>query len=222
MPACASTRTSRRWATRWKLPQSITLRYYVLDRPDPLGGELIEGPMLDSDRTNFVGYFPMPVRMGMTLGEMAQMFNAENKIGCDLHVIEMKDWRRADWFEDTGLPWVNPSPNLRSPTAEVLYPGIEILQSAGVAVGRGTDRPFEHFGAPWIDAAQLADYMNARFVPGVRFLPTRFTPTFGRAQGGRMPGRGNRGYRPRVGEFDADGIGNCRRRWRNFIRRIST
>ena len=113
----------------------------------------------------------MPVRMGMTLGEMAQMFNVENKIDCDLHVIEMKDWRRADWFEDTGLPWVNPSPNLRSPSAEVLYPGIEILQSADVAVGRGTDRPFEHFGAPWIDAAQLADYMNSRFVPGVRFLP---------------------------------------------------
>jgi uncharacterized protein YbbC (DUF1343 family)/CubicO group peptidase (beta-lactamase class C family) len=153
--------------------------YYVLDRPDPLGGELIEGPMLDVDRTNFVGYFPMPVRMGMTLGEMAQMFNAENKIGCDLHVVQMKDWRRADWIEDTGLPWVNPSPNLRSAAAEVLYPGIEILQSADVAVGRGTDRPFEHFGAPWIDAAQLADYMNARLVPGVRFLPTRFTPTSG-------------------------------------------
>ena len=164
------------------------LSYYVLDRPDPLGGELIEGPMLDSDRKNFVGYFQMPVRMGMTLGEMAQMFNAENKIGCDLHVIEMKDWRRADWFEDTGLPWVNPSPNLRSPTAEVLYPGIEILQSAGVAVGRGTDRPFEHFGAPWIDAAQLADYMNARLVPGVRFLPTRFTPSSGVHKGEECQG----------------------------------
>jgi len=119
---------------------------------------------------------------------MAQMFNAENKIGCDLHVIQMKDWRRADWFEDTGLPWVNPSPNLKSPTAEILYPGIEILQSAGVAVGRGTDRPFEHFGAPWVDAAQLADYMNARLVPGVRFLPLRFTPTSGVHKGEECEG----------------------------------
>ena len=84
------------------------LAYYVLDRPDPLGGERIEGPMLDRDRTNFVGYFPMPVRMAMTLGEMAQMFNAEKKIGCDLHVIRMQNWNRRDWFEDTGLPWVNP------------------------------------------------------------------------------------------------------------------
>jgi uncharacterized protein YbbC (DUF1343 family) len=91
----------------------------------------------------------------------------------------MKNWRRADWFEDTGLPWVNPSPNLRSANAEILYPGIEILQSADISVGRGTDRPFEHFGAPWIDAVQLADYLNSRFVPGVKFLPTRFTPSSG-------------------------------------------
>ena len=91
--------------------------------------------MLDRDRTNFVGYFPMPVRMAMTLGEMAQMFNAENKIGCDLHVIRMQNWRRADWFDQTGLPWVNPSPNLRSAAAEILYPGLEILQAAGVVGG---------------------------------------------------------------------------------------
>jgi uncharacterized protein YbbC (DUF1343 family)/CubicO group peptidase (beta-lactamase class C family) len=164
------------------------LPYYVLDRPDPLGGELIEGPMLDRDRTNFVGYFAMPVRMGMTLGEMARMFDAENKLDCDLHVIQMKSWRRADWFEDTGLPWVSPSPNLRSPNAEVLYAGIEILQSADISVGRGTDRPFEHFGAPWIDAVQLADYLNSRFVPGVRFLPTRFTPSSGVHKGEECQG----------------------------------
>jgi uncharacterized protein YbbC (DUF1343 family) len=152
---------------------------YVLDRPDPLGGERIEGPMLDPDRLSFVGYFPMPVRMGMTLGEMAQMFNAENKIGCDLHVMAMKAWRRRDRFEDTGLPWIAPSPNLRSLDAAVLYPGIEILQDGGIAVGRGTDTPFELFGAPWIHATELADYLNRRFVPGVRFVPTSFTPRAG-------------------------------------------
>jgi uncharacterized protein YbbC (DUF1343 family) len=151
--------------------------FYVLDRPDILGGEIIEGPMLDPDRLNFVGYFPMPVRMGMTLGEMAQMFNAENKIGCDLHVIQMGDWRRRDFYENTGLPWIAPSPNLRSLDAAVLYPGIEMLQSADVNVGRGTDTPFEVFGAPWIRATELADYLNRRFIPGVRFVPTRYTPT---------------------------------------------
>lgn len=155
------------------------ITFYVLDRPNPLGGEAIEGPMLDRDRLNFVGYFPMPVRYAMTIGELAQMFNAENKIGCDLRVIAMKDWRRRDWYEATGLPWVAPSPNLRSLNAALLYPGIEILQSADVSVGRGTDAPFELFGAPWIHATDLGDYLNRRFVPGVRFVPTRFTPRAG-------------------------------------------
>ena len=155
------------------------LAFYVLDRPDPLGGERIEGPMLDPDRTNFVAYFPMPVRMAMTLGEMAQMFNAEKKIGCDLHVIRMQNWRRADWFDDTGLSWVNPSPNLRSLTAAVLYPGLEILQSGGVSVGRGTDRPFEQFGAPWIRADELVHYLNRRAIAGTRFEVERFTPESG-------------------------------------------
>jgi uncharacterized protein YbbC (DUF1343 family) len=155
------------------------LAFYVLDRPDPLGGEIIEGPMLDRDRTNFVGYFPMPVRMAMTLGEMAQMFNVENKIGSDLHVIGMRNWSRRDWFDDTGLRWVNPSPNLRSFGAEILYPGLEILQAGGVSIGRGTDKPFERLGAPWIHSAEFVDYMNRRSIPGVRFLADRFTPESG-------------------------------------------
>ncbi|HLJ24296.1 MAG TPA: DUF1343 domain-containing protein, partial [Candidatus Acidoferrales bacterium] len=104
------------------------LPFYLLDRPDPLGGERMEGPMLDRERTNFVGYFPMPVRMAMTLGEMAKMFNVQKKIGCDLHVIRLQNWQRRMSFEDTGLPWVNPSPNLRAPAAGLLYPGLEILQ----------------------------------------------------------------------------------------------
>ncbi|MGB6484327.1 MAG: exo-beta-N-acetylmuramidase NamZ domain-containing protein [Candidatus Acidiferrales bacterium] len=152
------------------------IAFYVLDRPDPLDGITIEGPMLDPDQLSFVGYFPMPVRYAMTLGELAQMFNAENKIGADLHVIQMQDWHREDPFETTGLAWTAPSPNLRSLDAALLYPGIEILQAAGVSVGRGTETPFELFGAPWIQGSPLAAYLNGRFVPGVRFVPTQFTP----------------------------------------------
>jgi len=152
------------------------ISFYILDRPNPLGGEFIEGPMLDRERRSFVGYYPMPVRYGMTAGELQLLLNTENHIGVDLHVIAMKDWRRRDWYEATGLPWLAPSPNLRSLNAALLYPGIEILQSAGVSVGRGTDTPFELFGAPWIHATELADYLHRRFVPGVRFVPTRFTP----------------------------------------------
>jgi uncharacterized protein YbbC (DUF1343 family) len=164
--------------------------FYVLDRPDPLGGERIEGPMLDRDRVNFVGYFPMPVRMAMTLGEMAQMFNAENKVGCDLHIIRMENWQRRFWFSDTGLPWVNPSPNLRSPEAGILYPGLEILQAGGVSVGRGTARPFEMLGAPWIHGEELAAYLNRRAIPGVRFEREKFTPDSGLYKGELCEGVG--------------------------------
>ena len=159
------------------------LAFYVLDRPDPLGGEQVEGPMLDRGRTNFVGYFRMPVRMGVTLGEMAQMFNAENGIGCDLHVIRMQNWKRSYWFNDTGLPWVNPSPNLRSFQAEILYPGLEILQAGGVSVGRGTERSFERVGAPWIRGEEFAAYLNRRKIPGARFEPEKFIPDSGLYKG---------------------------------------
>lgn len=150
--------------------------FYVLDRPDPLNGITIEGPMLDRDKLNFVGYFPMPVRYAMTLGELAQMFNEENKIGADLHVVAMKDWHREDSFAATGLEWIPPSPNLRSLNAALPYPGIETLQAGGVSVGRGTDTPFELFGAPWIHGVELAEELNRQFVPGVHFVPIRFTP----------------------------------------------
>jgi len=156
------------------------IAFYVLDRPNPVGGEAIEGPMLDKDRLSFVGYFPMPIRHAMTLGELAQMFNAENNIGAELHVVTMKDWSRRDTFEATGLEWIGPSPNLRSLDAALLYPGIEILQNGDVSVGRGTDTPFELFGAPWIKGVELAAYLNKRFVPGVKFVPARFTPAGGK------------------------------------------
>ncbi len=159
------------------------LAFYVLDRPDPLGGEHIEGPMLDRDRVNFVGYFPMPIRMAMTLGEMAKMFNVQKKIGCDLHVIRLQNWQRRMWFSDTGLLWVNPSPNLRSTEAGILYPGMEILRAGGVSVGRGTERPFELLGAPWIRGEEFAAEMNRRAIPGVRFEAQKFTPDSGLYKG---------------------------------------
>jgi uncharacterized protein YbbC (DUF1343 family) len=153
--------------------------FVVLDRPDPLGGEVIEGPMLDSGRESFTGYFPMPVRYGMTLGELAGMFNAENKIGADLHVFAMKNWRRSETYDQTGLRWVPPSPNLPTVDAEFLYPGIEILQAGGLSVGRGTDTPFEIIGAPWVRAGDLAQKLNRRKIPGLSVGPVRFTPREG-------------------------------------------
>ncbi len=155
------------------------IAFFVLDRPDPLGGQILEGPMLDPDRLSFVGYFPMPVRFAMTHGELARLFNAENKIGADLRVIQMQGWRRGMTYEQTGLPWVAPSPNLRTLRAAFLYPGIEILQAAGVSVGRGTDTPFELFGAPWIRSQELLDELARTKLPGIRFRPVAFTPTSG-------------------------------------------
>jgi uncharacterized protein YbbC (DUF1343 family) len=153
--------------------------FFVFDRPDPLGGNVIEGPMLDPNRISFTGYFPMPVRYGMTMGELAKMFNAENKIGADLHVVTMTNWRRSETYDQTGLAWIAPSPNLRTLNAEFLYPGIEILQAGGVSVGRGTDTPFEIIGAPWIHAEEFATALTSRKIPGVSFTPAQFTPRDG-------------------------------------------
>jgi len=152
---------------------------FVLDRPNPIGGEIVEGPMLDGDKTSFVGYFPLPTRYGLTIGELAQLFNAENHIGCDLHVITMRNWHRNFFYENTGVRWVPPSPNLRTPKGAVLYPGLEILQDAGVSVGRGTQTPFEEFGAPWMDGETVATELNARHLPGLHFAATQFIPATG-------------------------------------------
>jgi uncharacterized protein YbbC (DUF1343 family) len=153
--------------------------FFVLDRPNPLGGEIIEGPMLDPDKLSFVGYFPMPVRYAMTLGELARMFNAENKIGAELHVVEMKDWQRRDMYWMTGLAWIPPSPNLPAVANLVPYPGIEILQAGGVSVGRGTDSAFQEFGAPWIHSKDLLSELTNRSIVGVSFSATSFTPKSG-------------------------------------------
>jgi uncharacterized protein YbbC (DUF1343 family) len=156
----------------------VKLPVFVLDRPNPVNGWQVEGPALDREQASFVGYFPpMPVRHGMTMGELAKLFNAENKIGADLTVIPLKNWKRDQWFDETGLPWISPSPNMRNMNEAALYTGVGAIEYTNVSVGRGTDTPFEHVGAPWIDGVQLADTLNARSIPGVRFYPVRFTPT---------------------------------------------
>jgi uncharacterized protein YbbC (DUF1343 family) len=164
------------------------IAFYVLDRPNPLGGEIVEGPVLDADKTGFTGYFALPVRYGLTIGELAQFFNAENHINCELHVIAMKNWHRNYFFESTGARWVPPSPNLRTLKGSILYPGLEILQNAGVSVGRGTETPFEEFGAPWINGDEVAADLNARQLPGLRFTGQPFIPVVGLYGGQRCGG----------------------------------
>jgi uncharacterized protein YbbC (DUF1343 family) len=156
---------------------------YVLDRPNPINGFSVEGPVLDKDLTSFVAYFPMPVRHGMTVGELAEMFNRENNLGVKLHIIKMRGWERTDWYDETGLPWVKPSPNLRTLTEATLYPGVAMVEGANVSVGRGTDTPFELLGAPWIESRKLAAHLNERKIQGVRFLPVEFTPRSGPFKG---------------------------------------
>jgi uncharacterized protein YbbC (DUF1343 family)/CubicO group peptidase (beta-lactamase class C family) len=152
------------------------LRMVVLDRPNPITGARVEGPLADADKLGFTAYASIPVVHGMTVGELARMFNAEKKIGCDLEVIPIRGWRRAMWWDETGLMWVNPSPNMRNLTQALLYPGIGLLEMTNVSVGRGTDQPFEYFGAPWIDGVQLAAALNDAHLPGLRFVPMEFTP----------------------------------------------
>ena len=155
------------------------IEFYVLDRPNPINGAEVDGPVLDPDLRSFIGYFPMPIRHGMTVGELAEMFNRENHLNAKLHVIKMQGWQRTDWFDETGQAWINPSPNLRNLTEETLYPGVCLLEGANVSVGRGTDTPFEMVGAPWIDGRELAAYLNGRKIQGVRFLPMDFKPLSG-------------------------------------------
>ncbi|HEX8737784.1 MAG TPA: exo-beta-N-acetylmuramidase NamZ domain-containing protein [Pyrinomonadaceae bacterium] len=149
---------------------------YVLDRTNPINGLAVEGALADADKLNFIATHPLPVRHGMTVGELAQMFNAENKIGADVRVVKMENWSRAMWFDETNQIWTNPSPNMRSLTEATLYPGVGLLEVTNVSVGRGTDTPFEIVGAPWLDGQKLALYLNKRNLPGVRFVPVRFKP----------------------------------------------
>ncbi len=154
----------------------VKLPVFVLDRPNPIGGLDVEGPIADSDKLSFISYHTIPTRHGLTIGELAQLFNRQRKIGADVRVIKMEGWRRSMWFDETNLTWINPSPNMRSLTEATLYPGVGLLETTNVSVGRGTDTPFEVVGAPWIQGDRLADYLNQRGLPGVRFVPLRFTP----------------------------------------------
>ena len=157
-------------AAKAKLP------VFVLDRPNPIGGVDVEGPIADNDKLSFTSYHTIPTRHGLTIGELAQLFNRQRNIGADLRVIKMEGWQRWMWFDETNLTWINPSPNMRSLTQATLYPGVGLLETTNVSVGRGTETPFEIVGAPWIQGDNLADYLNQRGAPGVRFVPVRFTP----------------------------------------------
>lgn len=166
------------------------LRFVVLDRPNPITGVHVEGPFLSAEQASFIGCVPgLPLRHGMTLGEIARMERDRRELKLELEVVRMEGWERGDWFDSTGLPWVNPSPNIRSLEAALFYPGVALLEaSPNYSVGRGTDRPFEQIGAPWIDALRLARYLNRRYIPGVRFYPTRLRPASSRFAGEDIPG----------------------------------
>jgi uncharacterized protein YbbC (DUF1343 family)/CubicO group peptidase (beta-lactamase class C family) len=149
----------------------------ILDRPNPITGSFVQGPVSDEGRENFTNYFPEPPRHGMTLGELAKMFNAERRIGARLNVVAMEGWQRGDWFDSTGLVWLNTSPNLRNLNEATLYPGVAMIEGTNVSVGRGTDTPFEVLGAPWIRSRELASYLNDRGIQSMRFVPIVFTPS---------------------------------------------
>ena len=177
--------------------------FVVLDRPNPIGGEIVEGALLDPKFKSFVGMYPIPARHGMTVGELATLFNQQHGIGADLIVARVENWRRSQWQDETGLPWVNPSPNLRSLAAVTSYPGTVYFEGTNLTEGRGTDRPFEQIGASWLNAPAVAQAMNAKQLPGIRFEPVTLSvlPTAAKFKGQTIPGirfviTDRRAYRP--------------------------
>jgi len=165
------------------------VRFVVLDRPNPIGGDRREGPVLRPGFESFVGLHPIPLRHGLTCGELARWLNAERGIGCDLEVVTCAGWRRADTWNQTGLPWVLPSPNLPTPDSCAVYPGMVLLEGTNLSEGRGTTRPFELFGAPYVDAYLLARRLEETLGAGVTVRPCHFEPTF-QKHAGRMCGGG--------------------------------
>jgi uncharacterized protein YbbC (DUF1343 family) len=163
--------------------------FVVLDRPNPIGGEIVEGALLDPRFKSFVGMYPIPARHGMTVGELATLFNQKHGIGADLIVVRTANWRRTEWLDETGLPWVNPSPNLRSLAALISYPGTVYFEGTNLTEGRGTERPFEQIGASWLDAPRVADIMNGRKLPGIRFeaITMAVEPTAAKFKGLTIP-----------------------------------
>jgi len=157
--------------------------FIVLDRPNPLGGDTVEGPVLEPKYSSFVGMYPIPLRHGMTVGELAKLFNKEFNIGADLTVVEMKGWKRSMYFDDTTAPWVLPSPNMPTLDTALVYPGAALIEGTNVSEGRGTTRPFELIGAPFINGLELANQLNGLNLPGVKFRSASFEPTFSKFQG---------------------------------------
>jgi uncharacterized protein YbbC (DUF1343 family) len=164
------------------------LRFVVLDRPNPLGGATVQGPLSVVRKPRPTNYHPLPVRYGMTTGELARMLNRERRIGVDLQVVRLSGWDRSALFNHLGLPWVNPSPNIRSVRQAVLYAGVGLVEGTNVAVGRGTSSPFQVVGAPWMDGAKLARFLNRQRLPGFHAVPTSFTPRSSRHRGKRCNG----------------------------------
>ena len=158
-------------------------RFVVLDRPNPINGLTVSGPVLNEGRQSFTGFHRLPVRHGMTIGELARMIKADLALELELEVIELEGWHRADYFDATGLPWINPSPNMRSLTEAILYPGVGLLETTNLSVGRGTDTPFELFGAPWLDGNTLTQELNQLELPGVVFTAIKFTPDASKFKG---------------------------------------
>lgn len=148
----------------------------VLDRPDPLNGSFVQGPVSDASHISYTNFMPLPVRHGMTMGELARYFNGEDRLGASLTVVPVRGWQRGDWYDSTSLLWIDPSPNLRNMDEATLYPGVGMIETSNISVGRGTDTPFQWVGAPWIDGPKLAAALNARFPTGIRFVPVQFTP----------------------------------------------
>ncbi len=164
------------------------VRFVVLDRPNPIGGVAVAGPMLDPGAESFVAYHRLPIRHGMTVGELALLVQRDLKLELDLEVIGLEGWKRAMWFDETGLPWVNPSPNMRSLAEATLYPGIGLLETTNLSVGRGTDTPFEHIGAPWLDEARLVRALEEAGLAGLEFRAVAFTPNASKYRGQRCGG----------------------------------
>ncbi len=152
--------------------------FIVLDRPNPIGGLEVEGNLLREDYRSFVGLYPIPMRHGMSVGELALLLNSEFRIGCNLSVVPMEGWKRSQWFNDTGLPWIAPSPNLPTLDSATVYPGMVLVEGTQLSEGRGTTQPFEIIGAPYIQPSRFADYLNRLQLPGVFFRPLYFEPTF--------------------------------------------
>jgi uncharacterized protein YbbC (DUF1343 family) len=164
------------------------LRFVVLDRPNPIGGVRVAGPVLDAGKESFVAFHRLPVQHGMTVGELAMMLREELNLDLDHDVVRVEGWRRSLYFDETDLRWVKPSPNMRSLTEALLYPGIGLLETTNLSVGRGTATPFEHFGAPWLDGQRLADALHAQELPGIEFRGVSFTPDASVFQGQQCHG----------------------------------